>query len=67
VYLDWEKETIPLNRNEVKSLLRRGEPGIAVGTTSTGLFVNPQTLKPGQEKLIAKILRKVFLSAENNE
>ena len=67
VYLDWQKETIPLSSSEVKSLLRQGEPGIAVGSTSTGLFVNPQTLKPGQEKIIAKTLRKVFVSAEGNE
>ncbi|MGD1975674.1 MAG: aminotransferase class V-fold PLP-dependent enzyme [Desulfobacterales bacterium] len=67
VYLDWEKETIPLSSSEVKSLLRQGEPGIAVGSTSTGLFVNPQTLKPGQEKITAKTLRKVFLSADDDE
>jgi hypothetical protein len=67
VYLDWEKETIPLSSSQVKSLLRQGQPGIAVGSTSTGLFVNPQTLKPGQEKLIAKTLRKVFVSADGNE
>ena len=66
VYLDWQKETIPLSSSEVKSLLRQGEPGIAVGTTSTGLFVNPQTLKPGQEKITAKTLRKVFGSADGN-
>ncbi len=64
VYLDWEKKTIPLCRSEVKSVLRQGEPGIAVGATSTGLFVNPQTLEPGQEKITAKALRKVFGSAD---
>lgn len=67
VYLDWDEKTIPLSRSEIKSHLRQGKPGIAVGKTSTGLFVNPQTLKPGQEKIAAQILRKVFLSAENNE
>lgn len=67
VYLDWDEKTIPLSRSEIKSHLRQGKPGIAVGKTSTGLFVNPQTLKPGQEKIAAQILRKVFLSAENNK
>ena len=67
VYLDWDEKTIPLSRSEIKSHLRQGKPGIAVGKTSTGLFVNPQTLKPGQEKIAAQTLRKVFLSAENNE
>jgi L-seryl-tRNA(Ser) seleniumtransferase len=66
VYLDWEKEIIPLSSSEVRSLLRQGEPGIAVGSTSTGLFVNPQTLKPGQEKITATTLRKLFVSSEGN-
>jgi hypothetical protein len=66
VYLDWEKETIPLSSSEVRSRLRQGDPGIAVGSTSTGLFANPQTLKPGQEKITAKALRKVFVSTEGN-
>ena len=66
VYLDWQKGIIPLSSGEVKSLLRQGEPGIAVGTTSTGLFVNPQTLTPGQEKIIAKTLRKLLGSADGN-
>jgi len=66
VYLDWQKGTIPLSSGEARSLLRQGEPGIAVGTTSTGLFVNPQTLTPGQEKIIAKRLRKLFGSADGN-
>ena len=67
VHLEWEKGKIPLNSREVKSLLRQGKPGIAVGATSTGVFVNPQTLKPGQEKIVADTLRKVFLSADSIE
>ncbi len=64
MYLDWDEKIIPLGRTEVKSLLRQGEPGIAVGVTSTGLCVNPQTLKPGEEKIVTKALRKVFLAAD---
>jgi L-seryl-tRNA(Ser) seleniumtransferase len=67
VYLDWDQKTIPFSGTDIKARLRQEEPGIAVGTTSTGLFVNPQTLKPGQEKAAAQILRRVFLPAENNE
>jgi len=67
VYLDWDEETIPFSGAQIKSRLRQEEPGIAVGTTSTGLFVNPQTLKPGQEKPAAQILRKVFLPADDND
>ena len=61
LYLDWDTTDIPLDRDQVKSRLIQGEPGIAVGTTSTGLFVNPQTMVPGQEKLVARRLREVLL------
>jgi hypothetical protein len=63
MYLDWEEKVIPLDRNEVKSRLLQPDPGIAVGTTSTGLFVNPQTMMPGQEKIVAQRLREVLLPA----
>jgi L-seryl-tRNA(Ser) seleniumtransferase len=63
MYLDWDKKKIPLARDEVKSRLLQAEPGIAVGTTGAGLFVNPQTLVPGQEKIVARRLRDVLLAA----
>jgi L-seryl-tRNA(Ser) seleniumtransferase len=62
VHLDWDANVIPLSRRDLKAWLREGEPAIAVGTSSTGLFVNPQTLAPGQERLIAERLRELFLS-----
>jgi len=63
MYLDWDKRIIPLDSDAVKSRLLQADPGIAVGTTSTGLFVNPQTLVPGQEKIVARRLRDVLLPA----
>jgi len=61
LYLDWDEKVIPLDRDEVKSRLLAGDPGIAVGTTSTGLFVNPQTMTPGQEKIIVQRLRTILM------
>ena len=63
MYLDWDKKIIPLDHDEVKSRLLQADPAIAVGTTSSGLFVNPQTLVPGQEKMVAQRLRDVLLTA----
>ena len=63
LYLDWDKKDVPLNRDEVKSRLLQTDPAIAVGTTSSGLFVNPQTLVPGQEKIVAQRLREVLLAS----
>ena len=60
MHLDWDKNLISLNREAVKSHLMQTDPGIAVGTTPTGLFVNPQTLMPGQEKIVVQRLREVF-------
>ena len=63
VYLDWDQKIIPWDKGEVKLRLLQANPGIAVGNTSTGLFVNPQTLLPGQEKIVAQRLRDVLLAA----
>ena len=63
LYLDWDKKVVPLNRDEVKFRLLQANPAIAVGTTSSGLFVNPQTLVPGQEKIVAQRLREVLLAS----
>ena len=61
VYLDWDEDVILLSREEVKHRLLLGTPAIAVGTSSTGLFVNPQTLQPGQESIVGQRLRELFL------
>ena len=60
VYLDWDPSIIPLSRNEVKSRLRQGQPGIAVGTTAAGLCLNPQTLASGEETIVVQCLRAVL-------
>ena len=61
MYLDWDEKVIPLDRVRVKSRLLETDPAIAVGTTSTGLFVNPQTMVPGQEKIVAQRLRTILM------
>ncbi|CAB1056466.1 D-Glucosaminate-6-phosphate ammonia-lyase (EC [Olavius sp. associated proteobacterium Delta 1] len=63
LYLDWDEKIITLDRDEVRSRLLQADPGIAVGTTATGLFANPQTLVPGQEKIVAQRLHAVLLPA----
>ena len=60
IYLDWDQQVVPLTREEATARLLEGDPGVAVGTTSTGLYVNPHTLQEGQEKVVARRLREVF-------
>jgi len=41
--------------------LRRGEPAIwLAGSGANGLFVNPQTLQPGEEHIICARLRELL-------
>lgn len=63
VYIDWDETAVPLNREEVLELLIAGDPPISLGRTSTGLFVNPQTLAAGEEKKVADRLLNVFRHA----
>jgi len=60
VYLDWDETVIPLSRSEVKGRMLRGDPGVAMGASSTGLVVNPQMLQTGEEKIIAQRLHEIF-------
>ena len=50
-----------ITRAEVLTQLRAGEPSIALAAAGrNGVFVNPQTLKPGQEKIIAERLKEIL-------
>jgi len=64
VYIDWDPRVVPLTRDEIEGRLLAGKPAVAVGASSTGLYVNPQTLEPGEEDIVAQRLREVFLGEE---
>lgn len=59
-YIDWQPSLTRLTPDEVKAKLLDGEPRIAVGTSSTGLVVNPQMLEKGQERVVAERIRGVL-------
>ena len=51
-----------ITRDEMLTQLRAGEPAIALaGAGPNGVFVNPQTLEPGQEKIIVGRMREIIL------
>ena len=55
-----DEEKLGMTRNDVLTQLQEGEPSIALaGAGANGVFVNPQTLEPGQEKIIAARIKEI--------
>jgi uncharacterized pyridoxal phosphate-dependent enzyme len=63
VYVDWDPQVEPLDRETVRQRLLDGEPPVAVGETATGLYLNPHALQPGEEEVVGRRVREVFLEA----
>ncbi|MGC9348866.1 MAG: aminotransferase class V-fold PLP-dependent enzyme [Anaerolineae bacterium] len=56
-----DEQALGMTRDEVLTQLREGDPSIALaGAGQTGIFVNPQTLKPGQEKIIVDRIQEII-------
>ncbi len=50
-----------VTRDEVLARLRDGEPSVALAPAGeSGIYVNPQTLKPGQEQTIVACLQQIL-------
>ncbi len=58
----FDEQNLGLTRDEILSQLRSGEPSIALaGAGANGIFVNPQTLSPGQERIIVSRIKEIIL------
>ncbi|OQA40694.1 MAG: L-seryl-tRNA(Sec) selenium transferase [Chloroflexi bacterium ADurb.Bin325] len=56
-----DEAALGVTRDAALDRLRRGEPAIALAAAGDrGLFINPQTLQPGQERIICARLREVL-------
>jgi uncharacterized pyridoxal phosphate-dependent enzyme len=60
-FINWTPTVTAHTPDEVKALLFQGEPRVVVGTSQTGLVVNPQMLEPGQERIVADCIRRVLV------
>ena len=60
VYVDWNEEACKLSAQEMKLALLEHEPRVAVGTSRTGIVLNPQTLEPGEEQIVALAIQDVL-------
>ena len=53
-YVEWDVAAVGLTVEEAVQRLSGGDPAIAVGSTPDSLVLNPQTLAPGEEKVVAE-------------
>lgn len=57
----FDADELGMTRDDVLSQLRNGEPSIELaGAGASGIFMNPQTLELGQEKIIIKRIKEII-------
>jgi L-seryl-tRNA(Ser) seleniumtransferase len=59
-YVEWDVDVVRVTAHEIVDALRSGEPPIAVGSTASALVLNPQTLHPGEEEIVAERLYQLL-------
>jgi hypothetical protein len=53
-----------MRRDEIQTHLRSGEPSIALAEAGkSGLYVNPQTLRPGEERIVVDRMKQIVYGA----
>jgi len=56
----FDEQSLGMTRDDILAQLREGDPCIELAPAGTsGIFVNPQTLEPGQERVIADRIKKI--------
>ena len=56
----FDSEGLGLSRDQVLAQLREGEPSIALAAAGeSGVYLNPQTLEPGQEGIIVARIKQI--------
>lgn len=56
----WDPRRISISPNDASHALRAGKPSIVLATSERGLFTNSFMLQPGEEKIIAEQLTRLF-------
>ena len=60
VYIDWTPSVTDRKPEELQAKLLNGDPRVAVGTSISGLVVNPQMLDSGLESIVADCIKRVL-------
>jgi uncharacterized pyridoxal phosphate-dependent enzyme len=59
-----DQQALGIARDEVLRRLYQGDPAISLATSGqNGIYINPQTLQPGQEKIIVARLKTILAAA----
>lgn len=60
----FDENILGIKRDEIFAQLRSGDPSIELaGAGASGIFMNPQTLEPGQEKIIIERIKEIINNA----
>lgn len=60
VFIDFDSDTLGKKPEDVVRELNEGEPRIEILQTELGVTVSPNTLEPGEEKVIANRLKEIL-------
>jgi len=60
MHIAWDPRKISLAPHDAAAALKKGKPSIVLGSSENGLGMNSFMLKPGEEKIIAEQLVRLF-------
>jgi L-seryl-tRNA(Ser) seleniumtransferase len=66
LYFQWDETALGLTKAECVKQLEEGEPSVVClgDDYPYGLSVTPFMMKPGEEKIVARRLKQVFIEAQ---
>jgi L-seryl-tRNA(Ser) seleniumtransferase len=60
----FDEQSLGMTRDEIQTHLRSGEPSIALAEAGkSGLYVNPQTLRPGEDRIVVDRMKQIVYGA----
>lgn len=61
----FDQAALGLTRDAILERLLSGDPAVALAPSDAGgVFINPQTLRPGEEKIVVACLQNILLASK---
>lgn len=58
-----DEDVLGITRNDLLTRLLEGTPAVSLAESgSNGIFINPQTLQPGEEKIVVDCIRRILFA-----